>query len=70
MDTRSNSIELLLFFEHNVAFGVVVTTLTLIIICIFCIIHKIGAGAERTMQIQLDQINEQRIETPPNTPND
>jgi hypothetical protein len=70
MDTRSNSIEIILFLEHNMAFGLVVTALTLIIICIFCTIHKIGAKAERTMQTQLDQINDQRIIAPPNTPID
>ena len=68
MDTRSNSTEARVIIEHNMGFLLVGTILALIIICIFCTIHKIGAKAERTMQVQLDQINEQRIIAPPNTP--
>ena len=70
MDLQSNTTAINLDFEHNVAFGLTVTVLALIIICILYIIYKIAAGAENIMEMELNQINEQRLMAPPNTAND
>lgn len=55
---------------HDMAFGIAVTILTCIILCILCTVYKIGVGdEERAIQLQLNLIKEQRIVAPPNTSN-
>jgi uncharacterized membrane protein (DUF106 family) len=71
MDPGSNSTKINVSFVPvmctDMAFGLVIIILTLIATCIFCTIYKIGAGQERTIQVQLNQINEQGTRAPPNT---
>ena len=72
MESNNNYFEERLNFSpvmHDLAFGVAFTILALVIICIFCTIYNISATEERSMRVQMNQINELRIVAPPNTAN-
>ena len=73
MDLGRNSTEIGVGLNpvlNDVVFVIVIVSLTLIIMCIFCTIYRINVDEETIIRFNMGVTNSNRIVAPHNTPND